>query len=115
MFQHVNQQLPEAFDRRDVHLLPRRVGAANGGTEGDHVPLRVGTLEQTALETGVDHHDVRHLAEQGLVAVAYQRHHRGVHIRGPARVGAGELAAGAGQGEQGTGHLLDVLAAGVDE
>ena len=44
MFQHVNQQLPETLDRRDVYLLPRCVSATDGRAEGDHVPVRVGAL-----------------------------------------------------------------------
>ena len=49
---------------------PRCVSATDGRAEGDHVPVRVGALEQTALEACVDHHDVRHLAKQGLVAAS---------------------------------------------
>ncbi len=53
--QHRLQQLPTARHRLDLHPLAGRVRAADVGTEGDHVQLRVAGGEQAAFQPGVDH------------------------------------------------------------
>ena len=62
------------LNRRYVDALIRRVGSLYGWTKGDHVPVRVGRLEQTALQTGMDHHDFGLIPKQAGVALLQQLH-----------------------------------------
>ena len=65
------------LNRRYVDALIRRVGSLYGWTEGDHVPVRVGRLEQTALQTGMDHHNFGLIPKQAGVALLQQLHDEG--------------------------------------
>ncbi len=60
----------------DMHLLIRAVRTGNGWPDGNHIHIRVRFLEQTALQTRVDHLNVRRAVEQTLISFTHQRHHR---------------------------------------
>ena len=98
-----------------MHLLVRRVRTGDGRADRNHIHVRVRLLEQTALETGVDHLNVRRFVEQRDIGLTGQRHNRRVGVRLPARIAAFRFSLRASQLAEGGQHLHHVVAAGVDQ
>ena len=89
--QRLDEDLPGALNRGDVHLLVGRVGRAKVWTNGDHIHIRHDALDDTTLQPCVDDGDLGGLTRDLFVSTAHRLEDGGVSIGRPAVVSTCEL------------------------
>ena len=119
LFRYVLQDLleilPGTADGSDVHALVRGMRILDGGSDRDHLPVRVLGAEEGALEAAVGGHDLHRIAVHLLELLHHHLVHRGVQFRRPAAVTALELdLVGTGQLEDAADTLGQGGLRGVD-